>query len=73
MAYLVFKALVIPKTFKVLGNRHNFQDSGALQTTKKFPIRKFPVHPNGLTGDLPKNKVKEDRNRLSASLPNLEI
>ena len=73
MAYQVFKALGVFKTFKVFGNCHCFQDFGALQTTNKFPIIKFPVHPNGLAGDLPRNEVKENRNRFSRSSPNLEI
>ena len=61
------------KTFKVLGNCHYFQDPDALQTTNKFPIRKFLVHLNRPTNDLPRNEVKENRNCLSRSSPNLEI
>ena len=72
-AYQVSKALGVSKTFKVPRNFHYFQDPSVLQTTKKFPIKKFSVHPNGPTGDLPRNEVKEIRNRLSRSSPNLEI
>ena len=73
MAYQVSEALGVSKIFKVPRNCHYFQDSGALQTTNKFPVKKFPVHPNGPIGDLPRNEVKENRNRLLRSSPNLEI
>ena len=67
MAYQVSKALGISKTFKVLGNCHCFHN------TNKLPIRKFLVHLNGPTDDLPRNEAKENRNHLSRSSSNLEI
>ena len=73
MAYQVSEAFGVSKTFKVPRNCHCFQDSNALQTTNKFPIGKFPIHPNEPTSDLPKNKIKENRNCLLRSSPNLEI
>ena len=73
MVYQVSKALGVSKTFKIPGNCHCFQDSDTLQTTNKFPIEKFPVHLDRPTGDFPKNEVKENRNCLSRSSPNLEI
>jgi len=73
MMYQVPETLNVSETLKVPGNRHGFQNPGTLQTTHKFLVGKFPVHPNRPTSDLPKNEVEENRNRLPRSLLNLEI
>jgi len=72
-AYQMPETLSISKTFKVPGNCHRLQDPSALQTTHKILIRNFPIHSNRPTLDLPRNKIEENRDRLSKSLPNLEI
>ena len=41
--------------------------------THKLLVREFLIHPNGPTLDLPSEEIEKDRNRLSKSLPNLEI
>ena len=72
-AYQMLEALSILETFKVTRNRHYLQDPSMLQTTHELLIRKFPIHPNGPISDLPRNKVKENRNRLSRSSPDLKV
>ena len=67
------KALDISETLKVPGDRHCFQDTGALQTTHELLVRKLLIHPNGPALDLPSNEIEKDGNRLLKSPPNLEI
>ena len=44
-----------------------------LQMTHELLVREFLIHPNGPTLDLPSDEIEKDGNRLSKSLPNLEI
>ena len=44
-----------------------------LQMTDEFAIRKLPIHLNGPTGNLARNKIKENGNRFMRSLSNLLI
>ena len=67
------ETLGVSETLKVPGDRHCFQDAGALQTTHKLLIRKLFIHPNGPALDLPSDKIEKDGNRLSKSPPNMEI
>ena len=73
MAYQMPETFGVSETLKVPGDRHCFQDAGALQTTHKLLIRKLFIHPNGPALDLPSDEIEKDGNRLSESLPNLKI
>ena len=69
----MLETLGVSETLKVPGDRHCFQDTGALQTTHELLVRKLLIHPNGPALDLPNDEIKKDGNRLSKSPPNLEI
>ena len=73
MAYQMPETLGISETLKVPGDRHCFQDTGALQMTHELLVRKLLIHPNGPALDLPSDGIEKDGNYLSKSLPNLEI
>ena len=67
------ETLGVSETLEIPGDRHCFQDTGALQTTHELLVRKLLIHPNGLALDLPSDEIEKDGNCLSKSLPNLEI
>ena len=73
MAYQMPETLGISETLKVPGDRHCFQDTGALQMTHELLVRKLLIHPNRPALDLPSDEIEKDRNHLSESPPNLEI
>ena len=68
-AYQVPETLSVSETLKVPGNRHCFQKTDAIQIAHKFFVKKFPVHLNGPTSDLPRNEIEENRDHLPRSLP----
>ena len=67
------ETLGVSETLEIPGDRHCFQDTGALQTTHELLVRKLLIHPNGPALDLPSDEIEKDGNCLSKSLPNLEI
>ena len=67
------ETLGVSETLKVPGDRHCFQDTGALQTTHELLVRKLLIHPNGPALDLPSDEIEKDGNRLLKSPPNMEI
>ena len=72
-AYQMPETLSVSETFKIPRNRHCFWDPSTLQVTHELLIREFPIHLDGPTLDFPRDKIKEDRHRLSKSLPDLKI
>ena len=67
------ETLRVSETLKIPGNRHCFQDSSTPQVTHELLIREFPIHQDGPTLDFSRDKIKEDGNCLSKSLPDLKI
>ena len=73
MTYQMPEPFDVSEALKVSGNSHCLQDTGALQATHKLSIRQFLVYPDRPALNFSRDKIKEDRNRLSNSLSNLKI
>ena len=73
MVYQMPETLSISKTLKIPRNCHCLQDPDTLQLTHEIRIRKFIIHLDGPTLDLPRTKIKEDSDHFLKSPPDWEI